>query len=309
MKMKNFNTSKIIGIDHGYGNMKTANHCFPTGIIAYDSEPLFTADMLSFNGKYYLIGEGHKEFVSDKIKDEDYYILTLAAIAKELKAEDITEADVHIAAGLPLTWTSGQKADFATYLTKNAEVSFTYRKESYHIRITSVSIYPQGYAAIAPFATKLTGINLIADIGNGTMNVLYMINGKPQSGKMFTEKFGTYQCTLAVREAFMQKTHREINDYIIEEVLRTGTADISAADLKIIKSVASEYVRDIFRRLREHGYDESTMRLYVTGGGGCLIKNFYKLNADRTVFVEDICAAAKGYEYLAEIQLSAGKGV
>lgn len=85
--MKNFNNTKIIGIDHGYGNMKTANFCFPTGIIAYDSEPLFTADMLVYDGKYYLIGEGHKEFVPDKIKDEDYYILTLAAVAKELKAE------------------------------------------------------------------------------------------------------------------------------------------------------------------------------------------------------------------------------
>ena len=256
-----------------------------------------------------MIGEGHKEFVPDKIKDEDYYILTLAAIAKELKSEGITESDVHIAAGLPLTWTSGQKNTFAAYLTKNEEVCFSYRKDEYKIRIVGVSIYPQGYAAIAPFATKLNGINLIADIGNGTMNVLYMINGKPQSGKMFTEIFGTYQCTLAVRETFMQKTHREINDYIIEEVLRTGTAEIPTADLKIIKAVAAEYVRDIFRRLREHGYDESTMKLYVTGGGGCLIKNFYKFNADRTVFVEDICAAAKGYEYLAEIQLSVGKSV
>ena len=307
--MKTMNNTKIIGIDHGFGNMKTANFCFSTGIIAYDSEPLFTADMLVYENKYYLIGEGHKEFAPDKIKDEDYYVLTLAAIAKELKTEGITEADIHIAAGLPLTWTSGQKTAFAAYITKNAEVSFTYRKENYHIRITGVSIYPQGYAAIAPFATKLTGINLIADIGNGTMNILYMINGKPQSGKMFTEKFGTYQCTLAVREAFMQKTQREINDYIIEEVLRTGTAEITTTDLKIIKTVASEYVRDIFRRLREHGYDESTMKLYVTGGGGCLIKNFYKFNADRTIFVEDICAAAKGYEYLAEIQVSAGKGV
>ena len=303
------NNTKIIGIDHGYGNMKTANCCFKSGIIAYDSEPLFTADMLVYENKYYLIGEGHKEFAPDKIKDEDYYILTLAAIAKELKAEGITEADVHIAAGLPLTWTSGQKNTFAAYLTKNEEANFTYRKENYKIRIVGASIYPQGYAAIAPFATKLTDINLIADIGNGTMNVLYMINGKPQSGKMFTEKFGTYQCTLAVREAFMQKTQREINDYIIEEVLRTGTAEISAADLKIIKAVATEYVRDIFRRLREHGYDESTMKLYITGGGSCLVKNFYKFNSDRTVFVEDICAAAKGYEYLAEIQLSAGKSV
>ena len=289
--------------------MKTANCCFPTGITAYEHEPLFTADMLVYGSRYYLIGEGHKEFAPDKIKDEDYYVLTLAAIAKELKAENLTEAHIVIAAGLPLTWTSGQKAEFRAYLMKHAEVEFVYKKTAYHIYIDDVRIYPQGYATIASFATTLKGVNLIADIGNGTMNVLYMINGKPQSGKMFTEKFGTYQCTLAVREAFMQKTQREINDYIIEEVLRTGTAEISAADLKIIKAVATEYVRDIFRRLREHGYDESTMKLYITGGGSCLVKNFYKFNSDRTVFVEDICAAAKGYEYLAEIQLSAGKSV
>ena len=44
--MKTFNEIKIIGVDHGYGNIKTANHCFRTGITAYDSEPLFTKDML-----------------------------------------------------------------------------------------------------------------------------------------------------------------------------------------------------------------------------------------------------------------------
>ena len=192
---------------------------------------------------------------------------------------------------------------------KNAEVEFFHKKADYHLYIDDVRIYPQGYAAIASFATTLKGVNLIGDIGNGTMNTLYMINGKPQQGKMFTEKFGTYQCTLAVREAFMQKTQREINDAIIDEVLITGTANIAPADLKIIKIVAAEYVRNIFRRLREHGYDENTMTLYVTGGGGCLIKNFSKVNADRVKFVEDICAAAKGYEYLAEMQMkSEAKG-
>ena len=39
--------------------------------------------MLTWNGKYYTIGEGHKEFVADKIQDMDYYILTLAAVAYE----------------------------------------------------------------------------------------------------------------------------------------------------------------------------------------------------------------------------------
>ena len=307
--MKRLNDQLIIGVDHGYGNIKTANHCFKTGIIGYDSEPLFTGDMLTYNGRYYLIGEGHKEFIAEKIRDEDYYLLTLVAIAKELKDAELTEANIVLAAGLPLTWTSGQKKEFAAYLGKNKEVDFNYKKVDYHITIDDVRIYPQGYAAIAEFASTMKGVNLVADIGNGTMNVLYMVNGRPQSGKMYTEKFGTYQCTLAIREMFMQKTQREINDAIIEEVLCTGTASIPTADIKIIRMIAKEYVEGIFRRLREHGYDEGTMMLYITGGGGCLVKNFYKFNADRVKFVDDISAAAKGYEYMAEIQLKSGATV
>lgn len=275
--------------------------------MACDSEPLFTKDMLVWNGKYYLIGEGHKEFLSDKIRDDDYYALTLVAIAKELSAENITEATVHIAAGLPLTWTAGQKESFKSYLTKYDEVAFTWQHTEYKIRISGASIYPQGYAAVAEFGSTMSGVNMVADIGNGTMNVLYMIDGRPQSGKMFTEKFGTYQCTLAVRELFMQKTQREVSDYIIDEVLCEGTVNIVQSDMKIIKSAVSDYVKDIFRRLREHGYDENTMTLYVTGGGGCLVKNFYKFDKERVKFVDDICAAAKGFEYMAELQMKSGR--
>ncbi len=36
--------------------------------------------------------------------DEDYYILTLMAVARELNVYGIREADVHLATGLPLTW-------------------------------------------------------------------------------------------------------------------------------------------------------------------------------------------------------------
>ena len=303
--MKQFKEKLIVGIDHGYGNIKTADHCFKTGIMGYDAEPLFTKDMLEYSGRYYLIGEGHKEFLPDKIKDEDYYLLTLVAIAEELKDKGLTEADVIIAAGLPLTWTSGQKAEFAAYLSKNEEVSFTYQHTAYHVRISGVKIYPQGYAAVAEFVTTMKGLSVVADIGNGTMNTLFLTNGRPMSSKMYTEKFGTYQCTLAIPEEFMQKTRREINDVIIDEVLQNGTADIPAADLKIIKTTAAEYVKDIFRRLREHGYDEGTMTLYITGGGGCLVKNFAKCNPDRIKFVDDICAAAKAYEYMTELQLKA----
>ena len=122
---------------------------------------------------------------------------------------------------------------------------------------------------------------------------------------MFTEKYGTHQCTLMVREQYLQKTQREIPDAIIEQVIRTGDADIDASDLKLIKSIVRAYTDGIFRRLREHGYDENTMRLIVTGGGGFLIEHFATITkamrkAGRIVRQGDICAAAKGYELMAE---------
>ena len=80
--MKKYKETYIIGVDHGYGNMKTANCCFQTGVTVYEKEPIFKDNLLVWNNKYYLIGAEHKEFSADKMLDEDYYILTLAAIAR-----------------------------------------------------------------------------------------------------------------------------------------------------------------------------------------------------------------------------------
>ena len=70
----------------------------------YDKEPIFKDNLLAWNNKYYLIGAEHKEFSADKMLDEDYYVLALAAIARELNIAKIYSADVLITAGLPLTW-------------------------------------------------------------------------------------------------------------------------------------------------------------------------------------------------------------
>ena len=107
--MQELRNTKIIAVDHGYGNMKTANTVTPTGIKAYETEPIFTGNILEYNGIYYRIGEGHKEFIPDKAMDEEYYLLTLMAIARELNVFSIREADIHLAAGLPLTWIRTQE--------------------------------------------------------------------------------------------------------------------------------------------------------------------------------------------------------
>jgi plasmid segregation protein ParM len=64
--MKTIGNTVTIGVDHGYGNLKTANTVTPTGIIAYDSKPTFEGNVLIYNGTFYRIGEGHKSFISYK---------------------------------------------------------------------------------------------------------------------------------------------------------------------------------------------------------------------------------------------------
>ena len=104
---------------------------------------------------------------------------------------------------------------------------------------------------------------------------------------------------LAVRESLMQKFGTAVDDSVIENVLRFGTADIGEKYLSVIRSTATEYVSGIMRRLREHEYNPELMRLYVMGGGSCLVRNFGEYDKDRVTINDDICATAKGYEALA----------
>jgi hypothetical protein len=111
---------------------------------------------------------------------------------------------------------------------------------------------------------------------------------------------------LAVRENVMRTHHATVDESIINRVLRFGTADIREDYLTTIRETAAEYVGEIFRILREHEYNPALMRLHVLGGGSCLVCNFGAYDADRVTIYEDICATAKGYEYLCEQALRRG---
>ena len=301
--MKNKNGTYIIGIDHGYGNIKTANCCFPTGVVVSDTEPTFKQDLLIYEGKYYQIGVGHKEYAAEKIMDEDYYILTLAAIARELAREQITSANVFLAAGLPLTWVGSQKQAFREYLLQKEEVEFTFRSRDYHIRIVGAEVFPQGFAAIAERIGEFSGNHMLCDIGNGTINILRIANKKPDPRNMFTEKYGVNLCVLSMREALLREHNAQVDEETIHSFLRHSTAGIEAEIEQTMKDTAKAYTGEIFRKLREHGYDPRLMKLYVVGGGGCLIKNFCLYDRNRVTICDDICATAKGYEYMAAMNI------
>ena len=65
---------------------------------------------------------------------------------------------------------------------------------------------------------------MLVDIGNGTMNIMYINNSRPLEKKCFTEKYGTHQCVLAVRESLLKELGTVVDDLVIEQVIRIGTS-------------------------------------------------------------------------------------
>ena len=268
MKNNNNETVMVIGIDHGYGNMKTATRCFPSGVARYDKEPIFQNNLLVYNGMYYQIGEEHKEFCAEKTQDEDYYVLTLAAIARELDGKGMNRAMVHIAAGLPLTWVATQKEDFQKYLLQNESVDFIFRNKEYHVEFAGADIYPQGFAAAFYRLQDFKGINMLADIGNGTMNIMYINNSRPLEKKCFTEKYGTHQCVLAVRESLLKELEiREKEDAFLERVetaVRDGVKE--SVPMAIAKNLMEMLVPFVKESVGEINLPDRTLTMEKTDG-------------------------------------------
>ena len=102
------------------------------------------------------------------------------------------QAKVHLAAGLPLIWVSSQKETFRDYLLQNAVVDFVFRGKAYHVELIGADIFPQEFADVAYHLQEFKGINMLTDIGNGTMNIMYINNSRPAEKKCFTEKYGTH---------------------------------------------------------------------------------------------------------------------
>ena len=303
------NGTKIIGVDTGYGNIKSANTVTPTGFIEYDTPPIFSGNILEYNGKYYRFGEGHKNFIVDKTADNDFYILTLMAIARELKRVGIYSADVYLAEGLPLTWVRTQRDSFKEYLMKNKTVNFRFNNKDYHINFVGCSVYPQGYPAVIERIDEFKGSNVLADIGNGTVNILYINNKKPIESKSWTEKLGVNQCVIRIETALMDRYGVKADESIINGFLRYGTVDIRADYLECMRSIAIGYVNDVFAALYKHEYNPDWMRLWIIGGGGCVVKNFGEYDKERVTIIDDICANAKGLEFIADAWLRRGTDI
>ena len=100
---------------------------------------------------------------------------------------------------------------------QNETIRFRFNGNLFQLRIVGCKVYPQGYAAIVQQLADFEGEHLLADIGNGTMNLLYLTDSQPQESRCWTEKIGVNQCMIRAKEAVLRRFGSKISDSTVAD--------------------------------------------------------------------------------------------
>ena len=268
------NKLEVIGIDHGWSMMKTVTQVFVTGVKEITTTPALFGDVLEYDGKYYKIGTVRQEVKDTKVEDDSFYLLTLAAVAKELKKRGLSDAKVFLAVGLPLTRFGAERNNFIKYLTKNKRVDFRYENEAYHIEIDDVAVFPQCYAAVVDKIPTMAKKTLVVDIGSWTIDIMPVINKSPDESKCVTVPRGLITCMRSINEQCVRQLNGEVDETEIQNIMRYGRSDIDDEYLAIIKAEIEDFVEKVYNSIREFGYNLKTTPIVFVGGGAVVMKNF-----------------------------------
>ena len=279
----------ILGIDHGYAAMKTAHCCFPTGLVEYVHEPYSMENVLEYEGRYFVVGSGRQPLQKDKTQSEDYYLLTLAAIAQELDYRQAgPTAEVILAAGLPLTSFGRDKKTFRKSLLRDkAPVSFRFAGKAYTVTIGDVQLFPQGYASVLTQRELLEEPSVIvADIGGWAVDLMRIDNRLPNAATCRSLELGMIRCLDAISEQIRRSRGISMTSAQIESALQGAVSNLDSGARKIIRAEAEKYVSQLLSAIQECGLDYLAMPMILLGGGASLF------------LLDDVTLNAKGFERL-----------
>lgn len=265
-----------IGIDHGYYAIKTRHFSFLAGIAVYSHEPHTLQNTLEYGGKFYVCGTGRQPILRNKTENDNYYLLTLAAIAREIKQRgENTECSVTLAAGLPLAGFGREKKFFREYLLRSSQpVCFKFEGVPYKITIEDVKLFPQGYSAIAihPELIQNEPSVLLMDIGGWTVDLMRLDNGVPNASTCRSLELGMIRCIDETKEQVRRDVGLSVTDAQVERVLAGKPCSMDEKARSIIRRQGRLYTERLLSAVMESGFDLKAIPVVMLGGGASVVK-------------------------------------
>lgn len=265
-----------IGIDHGYYAIKTRHFSFLAGIAVYSYEPYTLQNTLEYGGKFFVCGTGRQPILRNKTENDNYYLLTLAAIAREIKQRgENTECSVTLAAGLPLAGFGREKKFFREYLLRSSQpVCFKFEGVPYKITIEDVKLFPQGYSAIAihPELIQNEPSVLLMDIGGWTVDLMRLDNGVPNASTCRSLELGMIRCIDETKEQVRRDVGLSVTDAQVERVLAGKPCSMDEKARSIIRRQGRLYTERLLSAVMESGFDLKAIPVVMLGGGASVVK-------------------------------------
>lgn len=306
----------IIGVDQGNYQMKTAHCVFNSSLSEHKTDPGI-GEILEYNGKYYSVGTKRLPVQQDKTLTDDFYILTLIAIAKEIEAraseDDQISLDstigVELSMGLPPGHYNRERAEaFNRYFLKQKHVHFTYDGQPFNIEMKDAWTFIQSFAAIAAPRKRKKGEEmedsyLIIDIGGYTVDTIKVIDKQVQPDAMESYDSGIIRLIDMIKGMIKNKTLMNVNDKNIYDVFNHRKSFLSDDVISDIFEMKHRFEVNLLNEISESSdVDIRTTPIYFVGGGTKWFEEDFSENLPNAKFIDDVQANAKGYEAIYKAQ-------
>ena len=269
----------------------------------YDEANGYTRQgLLEFGGCFFVCGSGRQPIQRDKTVNDNYYLLTLAAIAKEIHQRGLPpECSVRIAAGLPLTSFGRDKPKFKDYLLRsNQPVNYKFEGVEYSITIEEVAIFPQGYASLMTETGLLQDepSMLLMDLGGWTVDLMRIDNAIPAADTAHSLELGMIRCVDDIREQVRRETGLSLTDAQIENMLAGHPCTVSDTVRDIVNKQGRKYTEHLLSATMEAGFDLHAIPAVLLGGGASVVSRHLspKDGLCKTIFLLDDKVNAVGFE-------------
>ena len=290
----------IIGFDDGYQLGKTANFIFDNGVHMLGSaEPTLQENSLFYDGEYYKVGEGRAVITEDKVSDDTARLRTMVGIAMELRKEGLCKAEIILVAGLPFSNYWSDKLKLIDYYSRQGAMDFSYEGTDYSVKIAKVIVCPQCYSAIASRLGNMKGDYLIVDIGSKTTDVVYVQNGFPVESKSITIEKAMVKWMKEIQRDMKVQTGKDIPEHEVMKVLLKEESHLPIVYAELVNGMMREKIHSLELELSERGYSLDYINIIYVGGGALMAREHAGKFRNHTAYDCDLCANAKGYEFLA----------
>ena len=291
----------IIGFDDGYQLGKTANFIFDNGVHRLGAvEPTLKENSLFHDGEFFKVGEGRTAITEDKISDDSARLRTMAGIAMELRNIGLYQAEIVLAVGLPFSNYGRDKLKLIDYYNRENVLDFSYEEQDYSVTIVKVIVCPQCYSAIASRLGNMKGDYLVVDIGSKTTDVVYVRNGFPVESKSITIEKAMVKWIKEIQRDMKVQTGKDIPEHEMMKVLLKEVSNLPVVYAELIHGMMREKIHSLELELAERGYDMDYINIIYVGGGALMARDHAGKYRSHTAYDCDLCANAKGYEFLAK---------